>query len=511
MKKELYFVALMCMLMACSKDDAVRNETTNTKNVLKAELSQPVNEETKSALSGLNVVWSEKDKIAVFADKATEFKKYTLNDESKGSTSGEFSGEAVEAAYAYYPYETVVSIDGSNNVSVFIPRVQTYSSSSFGLGDMPMIATVKGTTLKFKNLMAVLKLPMTGTGVVSKVVVFSEEQKMSGMATIAPDGAITFSSTVGKANNWVELDCGSGVDLSTNPTFYIAVPAGNYKFSVRVISKDSKVAPDKSTKSAKSFTANRIKPMESFDVVFGEKIVYADGVYIGSPIDIKGKLWAPVNCGYDGSFKNGKYGKFFQSGRKYGQTAGITVTPTREERSISDGSNPLNEYKYYSATYNLNGTWSPTTVHYSSTKGATDPCPAGWRVPTVDEFKELVMYGTVHHTVINNDIRMHPMNDAGDTVYGLWFDGNTDPSNINPNPAKVTALFLPAAGFRIRRDGTCPLISSTSQIIYGTAPSWNCVSVSFTLVGGEYKETYGDAVQNQAQAFPIRCIKIKEK
>lgn len=507
MKKELYFVALMCMLMACSKDDAVRNDTTNTKNVLKAELSQPVNEETKSALSGLNVVWSEKDKIAVFADKAKEFKKYTLNDESKGSTSGEFSGEAVEAAYAYYPYETVVSIDGSNNVSVFIPRVQTYSSSSFGLGDMPMIATVEGTTLKFKNLMAVLKLPMTGTGVVSKVVVFSEEQKMSGMATIAPDGAITFSSTQGKANNWVELDCGSGVDLSTNPTFYIAVPAGNYKFSVRVISTDSKVAPDQSTVTAKLFTANRIKPMASFNVVFGKEIVYADGVYIGSPIVINGKSWAPVNCGYDGSFKNGKYGKFFQSGRKYGQTAGITVTPTPEERSISDGSNPLNEYKYYSATYNFNGTWSPTTVYYSSTKGATDPCPAGWRVPTVTEFKDLVMYGTVHHTVKSNDVRMHPMSDGEHTIYGLWFDGNPAEENINPNPEEVTAVFLPAAGFRIRSTGTCPPISSTSQIIYGTAPSWNCVSVSFTLDGTEYKETYADAVQNQAQAFPIRCIK----
>ncbi|MBR6267098.1 MAG: hypothetical protein IKR28_02030, partial [Selenomonadaceae bacterium] len=282
MKTSNYFILLMmasAIVGACSKQETSDLQETKKQGVLSASIAQPADEDaTKTSLNGdLDVLWSAEDKIAVFEDNGDALVEYTLAS-GAGKTKATFTGDVGTYAYAYYPYKGANSVDGSNNISVVIPRVQTYAANTFGQFDMPMLATIAADELNFTNLMAVLKLQLTGTGTVSRIIVMSEAQKLSGKAVVATDGSITFDHTDGMSYNWVELDCGAGVALSSEPTpFLIAVPAGDYAFTVRVVSTESKVAPDKSVVSAKTFTANKIKKMASYAVAFGGDVKYVEG------------------------------------------------------------------------------------------------------------------------------------------------------------------------------------------------------------------------------------------
>lgn len=513
--KIITILSIALAVVSCSKEISVEVSEQSRVGTLRATLTQPTGENgTKTSLDGsLYVTWSDDDAIAVFADGATSFAKYTSDNSGTGTVEATFSGDAVDAAYAYYPYKAVNAVDGSNNISVVIPRVQTYAANSFGEFNMPMLATVVADKLSFKNLMAVLKLQLTGTGTVSRIIVMSETATLSGKATVASDGTITFSTTNGDYYNWVELDCGAGVALSGAPTtFMIAVPAGDYAFTVRVVSTASTVAPDKSVASAKTFTANYIKPMASYAVAFGGDVKYVDGAYIGDPvvINIGGQdyTWAPVNCGYNGQYTIGKYGKVFQYGRKYGQKTGVTIAPTSEARTVADGSDIFNEFKYYSATYAENSKWTDSTpLYYSGGKTAYDPCPVGWRVPSGNELKKLFGW-TANGTRLTVPSAKRRLQVNG--IWGDYYDGSTGwPIEERP----VSGLYIPCAGYRYRTTGD-PQGGGNyhANICLGgnNGPQW--VMIQSQTDSPDSGTTYKDNIQYfaskaQAQGFSIRCIK----
>lgn len=511
----LTIVSFVLVLAACSKVASPEVPDQPSIKIICASIDQPEDENgTKTSLDGeLYVNWSADDAIAVFEDGATTFVKYTSDNSGTGTTQTNFVGDDIDVAYGYYPYKGVNAVDGSNNISVVIPRVQTYTANTFGEYNMPMLATMVADKLNFTNLMSVLKLQLTGTGKVSRIIVISDKT-LSGKATVASDGTLTFSTTDGDYYNWVELDCGEGVDLSGSPTpFMIAVPAGTYAFTVRVVSTASTVAPDKSVASAKTFTANYIKPMASYAVVFGGDVKYVDGAYIGDPvvitsaIDSQDYTWAPVNCGYNGQYTLGKYGKLFQYGRKYGQKAGVTIAPTSEARTVADGSDIFNEFKYYSATYAENSKWIDSMPLYYSggVKTAYDPCPVGWRVPSGDELKKLFGW-TANGTRLTVPSAKRRLQVNG--VWGDYYDGSTG----WPIERPVSGLFIPCASFRLRASGSNGGGNYYSNICLGgnNGPQW--VMIQSQTDSPDSGTTYKDNIQyfgfqSQAQGFSIRCIK----
>ena len=527
MKTSNYFILLMmasAIVGACSKQETSDLQETKKQGVLSASISQPADEDaTKTSLNGdLDVLWSAEDKIAVFENNGDALVEYTLVS-GAGDTKATFTGDAGTYAYAYYPYKGANSVDGSNNISVVIPRVQTYAANTFGQFDMPMLATIAADKLNFTNLMAVLKLQLMGTGTVSRIIVMSETQKLSGKAVVATDGSITFDATAGMSYNWVELDCGAGVALSGEATpFLIAVPAGDYTFTVRVVSTESKVAPDKSVASAKTFTANKIKKMASYEVAFGGTVKYVEGAYVGDPVVIHSVIddtdytWAPVNVGYDASYTLGKYGKVFQAGRKYGQRIGITITPTTEVRTAADGSDIFNEFKFYSADFGEGSGWLDSAPKYYNAGAKTqyDPCPVGWRAPSLAEIKKMVGYDDLSpSTSYHNGRTSLERRDIVDSVYGSYYDGGQTANN------PVSGIFLPAAGMRIRSAkaggaGYSNFNGYSTAIMLG---SNNIASFSWSMLQSEmrspdsgttYNETFGVSTgQSTAQAFSIRCIK----
>lgn len=142
---------------------------------------------------------------------------------------------------------------------------------------------------------------------------------------------------------------------------------------------------------------------------------YQEGYYIdeygvnhGEGINIDGKIWAPVNCGYNQTYDpNGKY---YQWGRKYGQTGNSQSDSYRKllEGPVSAetgeaSKNRNNFYTNQNYPYNwlepLDATlWNSGTEEHP-VKTEYDPCPEGWRVPTKTEMNALQANASSEMTV----------------------------------------------------------------------------------------------------------------
>lgn len=126
-------------------------------------------------------------------------------------------------------------------------------------------------------------------------------------------------------------------------------------------------------------------------------------------------VWAPVNCGYH--INNFPWGKLYQWGRKYGQGYSgylydvngnlIENISDATEPDIKNG--PVSESEgnhvdnanvfFFENSSNQWGwldipnekIWNFGT-EYDPIKADSDPCPAGWRVPTYQEIHEISLY-----------------------------------------------------------------------------------------------------------------------
>lgn len=163
----------------------------------------------------------------------------------------------------------------------------------------------------------------------------------------------------------------------------------------------------------------------------------------GPGTEIDGVTWAPVNCGYHAT--DFKYGKLYQWGRKYGQLSPLEKRGSPELISgpvpLSVGQSESNKDKFYYNTENP-GNWldyqddklwnNGNEEHPSKTE--YDPCPEGWRVPTLSELKGL-----------SQNRSEESVNSEGQT--GYWYSGTTP---YAPNAPKI---FLPDTGDRFDQWG----------------------------------------------------------
>lgn len=168
-----------------------------------------------------------------------------------------------------------------------------------------------------------------------------------------------------------------------------------------------------------------------------------NGVDRGEGIEIKGIIWAPVNCGYDSTYL---FGKLYQWGRKYGcgysdstynepliQTPQLGRIREESEDSLKFYMVLLSPWDWLSPSDD--NRWNAGTDNMPE-KTKNDPCPTGWRIPTLTEM----------HTLIGNNI-YESLDEKGwdDMKHGYWYNGTASP--------KVgDGLFLPAAGMRFYDD-----------------------------------------------------------
>jgi uncharacterized protein (TIGR02145 family) len=254
--------------------------------------------------------------------------------------------------------------------------------------------------------------------------------------------------------------------------------------------------------------------VSALDVVM---VDYIDeyGVNHGKGTIIGLAVWAPVNCGYHKD--NFKYGKLYQWGRKYGQgyngecllynveSGGWryvedyfdAILPVYKEGGVSviTGNHSSNSNVYFDSNYIQNGDWvDPSNddlwnsgSESSPVKTQYDPCPDGWRVPTINELSYLAGYSS--DPVVN---------ESGQS--GCWVSGASVYS------LKVPQIFLPTAGYRSWTSGS---ETGDDRGMYGyywaSSPSGNSAKfLSFTtdpIIGSYYGNT-----RDRACGLSVRCV-----
>lgn len=209
---------------------------------------------------------------------------------------------------------------------------------------------------------------------------------------------------------------------------------------------------------------------------------YDDLWYGMQPVQIGSLLWAPVNVGYNPVSE--PYGLMFQWHRKYGQMYG-TSNVVNGPVVLALGNDVLNSTKFYKneiSPFN----WCTTYESSWDMSDQYNPCPQGWRIPTLSEFSSLRLSGS---TWVN------PGEGGMNNVAGRWYGGNHSTD-------RTGSVFLPAAGL-IGSQGTSNYRITTPNGQYTTAEiSGNEI---FRL---RFTETISEtSTINRAAGMSVRCVK----
>lgn len=246
MKKTYLMMAgtvLVCTLVACNKEQEVKEET-NPENevelvteVIRASWDEG---ETKGNIAevGGAFTWSEGDKIAVHTnnDGGTWYYSQALVAGDEGQTSANFTTTfaGTRDAVAVFPNSLVTEgADAlSSGLTVTLP-------SSYRLADVlgdkaptPMVADNTQDVLSFKHLCGLLRLTINGIPAeATKLTVDFLGRQVHGDFTIAAgnltpgDAACIISTTTPSANDVITI---TNLDGSASVTVNIPLPAGTY-------------------------------------------------------------------------------------------------------------------------------------------------------------------------------------------------------------------------------------------------------------------------------------------
>lgn len=218
--------------------------------------------ETKTILDGGTddairpIFWLNNDSIIV--TNGSTYGKF-INIVKENTASAFFEGEisVAESYSALYPFsENIIFIE--NSFHFILNSTQKYSAGTFASDYFPMVAHSSKSSFSFKNICGILVLKLKGEGSVKSITFTGFDSnnnniKVSGSAKINMSyqevPALIFTE---EALDFVTLDCGEGVALSTeqDTPFYIVLPPNTYNtFKLSIVLTDGKVMNKVATKS----------------------------------------------------------------------------------------------------------------------------------------------------------------------------------------------------------------------------------------------------------------------
>ena len=428
MKKYIFIaLAAIAALSSCSKESPVSNEENGKEaRVFTATMEDGIT--TKVTFDGTNkcALWEIGDAISIDGNT------YTAQQAGASSTfTG--SGATETTHHAYFP------ADLYNGGTPALPAEQTYAEGKF---NMPMYAESSSLDLSFKNLCAVLAITVNKSNLVSttttslKSIKVSSDKRMNGAFSATSAGVLSFTSQADPADaeKSVTLTMTDAVDISTDKTFYIAIPAQEYSYLKIYLSADGSTYKEAMI-TQKAAGLGTIARSTMFNITYKTNAVqlYADGPY-----------WSTMNLGATTVAGSGEtcYGDYYAWGETEPYYSAKTWNSTDKKWNFDTwktnktdgyawesycGQSSFAEWNpkpYDDTSKNLTGTYDAATVNWG----------AAWKMPTggySGQFKALT------------DNTSNDWTEDYNGVAGYKFSGQSDYSGIE--------LFFPAAG---RGDGT---------------------------------------------------------
>lgn len=357
---------------------------------IEAIIEQPY-ADISSEASGFALTWPENASLYLLQKKSVIRPGYvgTVADKllyrlksGAGSPKGTFVSDRIntDKIYCYYPSGPVSS---GETDEIAIPMGQQYVPDGISIDSYPMYALADELSdgLAFKPFMAILQIAVTGRCSLLEIDLECPRMPLSGRATLDNrTGSIAFKDRAQQGPVIISFE--NPLALSDTPTVInVAVPPGEGQ-DYTIVLHSSRYGMLKKTCHRQTFRAGEIRRIASLD--FGDGSDNFEG--LGPGITIAGRNWAPVNCGYAEDLP---LGSLYQWGRLYGQPYELgDMEPFQMWDTC--GSDP--SYKdYFGKPYPETLNWSDwfESLYWSAYGGINNPCPKGWRLPTVDELYKL--------------------------------------------------------------------------------------------------------------------------
>lgn len=225
-KNILTLMVSMVALFACNKGIEFTPDSTAKESAGKMTFTATVEgvPESKATFDETYkcAVWEEGDRISING------KEYSAQE---AGTTTCFKADGDDATGDTYSAFFPASLDKGS--TKFLPYIQKYDAGKF---DMPMYAVSTTTELEFKNLCAVLAIKVTSADIATlKSIKLTSDRKMNGTFTVSGDKAVMG----GDGTNAVVLESPEALTLDeAGTTFYIAIPAQEYKYLNIFLSSD---------------------------------------------------------------------------------------------------------------------------------------------------------------------------------------------------------------------------------------------------------------------------------
>ncbi|WP_295935376.1 hypothetical protein [uncultured Alistipes sp.] len=248
MKKYFSALAVIAVLVSCSKDETVTPPAVdNGKYIMTITVT---NEPSRAGgdVDGL-MNWEVGDQIGVFVGGEQNVPFYIQHIASNGTTAtftGTLSQEPASGStyYAYYPYAPEVSMSGTAmNINMLTAQTQPLSGA-IKFKELPMVGKYTGDAtdvhFAFENLFTILKL--TAQAPAGNAVTVSSLNFESGGTEIVAGNfnvdmtSASYTPSFARGLTHVSLKCQNSVTIPAGETadFFIAVPSVNYANGFRV-------------------------------------------------------------------------------------------------------------------------------------------------------------------------------------------------------------------------------------------------------------------------------------
>lgn len=369
MKKIFTYICaafLVLGLASCAKEDITTPEKTGKMTII-ATLEDAVS--TKTSLvgndeKGYKVVWSAGDIITInYNNKPYPF----ILTNGAGTTTGEFTCELSSITFADGTYDAchATTFSQTEGFEIYFSYDPTFSESVTPMKTTLTIKNGVASVARFKNLCGLLRLDVTGYGILETIKV-ETDKNISGPFSVDDKGsAVIKNSSISRKSVQLRLVTQEKeIKLSSEvQSFYLPLPEGDYSNVKISFMGPSGGLCEMTLNSGKKLS---IKRSEIYPISFNANI-------------ISGQL----------SRKSGgriKWVQLWENGPKW---AICNVG--------ADNDNPLHS-----------GGWYKQLTPYGYTDNAIDQWGEYWKTPSVSEFQELINlrtnYTVVEDVIVNGSV-----------------------------------------------------------------------------------------------------------
>ena len=429
--------------------------------------------------------WNAAEEISVFYGSGTNGGSRFTSQNSEPQDIVEFSGSVQMSGsgkdfWALYPYSQMNECDGASIITV-IPNIQTGSKGNFSDNVFPAIAKSNSLSLAFWNICGGVRFSVSRNDITSLTIKGNKGESLAGKVKIAwGDNGKPLVSEVIEASDEITISAPDGGAFEPGSYYYItSIPtelSDGFSITLSTDSANGIVVSDKA-QTIKRSVFGTLKKIDTYVSEWQSDTNSPEAIDLG--LSVK---WASCNIG---ASKPEEAGDFYAWGElepkeyyswsnyKYGNSSTfLTKYNTVSSRGVVDNKTTLDPED--DVAYVLFG--------------------GNWRMPTYDEFAELINTDNCEWTW--TEINNVPGYLVTSKVPG--FVGNT--------------IFLPAAGgfwdYNLVAKGTEGRYwpSTLSQLSYDATycaysldlgPSYVYIRDSFRSLGRTIRPVYGESSNNK--------------